>query len=84
MAPASILFEAFVTFLWVAITGLDRGALTLAVDAVAGASTLLDAAATSHRTLGPFRPCGPSVLFWIALVSTARAALSIGHSGVST
>lgn len=48
MAPATILFEAFVAFLGVAVTGLDRGALTVAVDAVTGASTLLDAPATSH------------------------------------
>lgn len=48
MAPASILFEAFVTLLQVAVTGLHRGAVTVTVDAVTGASTLLDASATGH------------------------------------
>lgn len=57
---------AFVTFLWVAVTGLHRGALTLAVDAVAGAAALLDATAASHRTLGPLRPGGPAVFCVIA------------------
>ena len=53
---------ALVTFLGVAVTGLHRGALTVAVDAVTGASALLDAATTSHRTMGPVRPGGPTVL----------------------
>lgn len=54
---------AFVTFLGVAVTGLNRGALTVVVDAVAGASALLDATTTSCRTRGPFRPGGPTILF---------------------
>lgn len=53
---------AFVTFLGVAVTGLDRGALTVAVDAITGASTLLDAASTSHWTMRPFRPGGPTII----------------------
>lgn len=84
MAPTAILFEAFVTFLGVAVTGLDRGALTVAVDAVTGASALLDAPTTSHRTMGPVRPGRPTVLCVVAWWSTARAALSIGHGGVNT
>ncbi|KAG7237287.1 hypothetical protein INR49_032620 [Caranx melampygus] len=37
----------------VAVTGLDRGALTVAVDAIAGASTLLDATSTTDVKLHP-------------------------------
>lgn len=48
MAPTSILFEAFVTLLQVAVPRLDRRAITVAVDAVAGASTLLNATTTGH------------------------------------
>lgn len=59
---AELRLTAFVAFLGVAVTGLDRGALTVAVDAVTGASTLLDAPTTSHRTMGPFRPGGPTIL----------------------
>lgn len=47
---------ALVAFLRVAVTGLDRSAVTLAIDSVTGASTLLDATTTSHRTMGPVRP----------------------------
>lgn len=107
---------AFVTFLGVAVTGLNRGALTVVVDAVAGASALLDATTTSCRTRGPFRPGGPTILFigrcrggrhkvWTfeyrksdknqiqvlqrcsrfkKKLTATRAALSIGHGGVST
>lgn len=48
MAPTSILFEAFVALLQVAVTGLYRGPITVTVDAVAGTATLLDATATGH------------------------------------
>lgn len=53
---------SFVAFLGVAVTGLDGGAIAVAVDAVAGASALLDASTTGHRTLGPCRPGGPAAL----------------------
>lgn len=53
---------ALVAFLGVAVTGLDRGALAVAVDAVTGASTLLDASTASDRALGPRRPGGPTTL----------------------
>lgn len=53
---------AFVAFLRVAVTGLDGGALAVAVDAVTGAPALLDAPATSHRTMGPVGPGGPAIL----------------------
>lgn len=42
------LLTSFVTFLGVAVTCLDRSALAVAVDAVTGAATLLDASTTSH------------------------------------
>lgn len=48
MAPASILFEAFITLLQVAVAGLHRGAITVTVDAVTGTAALLDASATGH------------------------------------
>lgn len=48
MTPTSILFEAFVTLLQVAVTGLHRGAITVTVDAVAGTAALLDATTTGH------------------------------------
>lgn len=54
---------SFVAFLGIAVTGLDGGALAVAVDAVAGASALLDASTAGHRALGPCRPGGPAILF---------------------
>lgn len=57
-----IALTALVAFLQVAVAGLHRGALAVVVEAVAGASTLLDAPPTRHRTMGPFRPQRPSVL----------------------
>lgn len=53
---------SFVALLGVAVAGLDGGALAVAVDAVAGASALLDASTAGHRTLGPCRPGGPTTL----------------------
>lgn len=53
---------SFVAFLGVAVTGLDRSAFAVTVDAVAGASALLDASTTRHRTLGPCRPGGPPTM----------------------
>ena len=53
---------AFVALLEVAVAGLHRRALAVVVDAVAGATSLLDAPPTRHRTVGPFRPGGPAVL----------------------
>lgn len=57
-----IALTALVAFLQVAVAGLHRGALAVVVETVAGASTLLDAPPTRHRTMGPFRPQRPSVL----------------------
>lgn len=82
MAPTTILFKALVTLLRVAVTGLHRGAVTVAVDAVAGASALLDSPAARHGTRRPFGPGGPSVHCIVTRGSTARAALSVGHGGV--
>lgn len=57
---------ALVTLLEVAVTGLHRGALTVVIDTVARAPTLLDAPPTRHRTMGPFRPRRPAVLCIVA------------------
>lgn len=53
---------SLVTFLGVAVTGLNRSAFAVAVDAVTRASPLLDASAASHRTMGPRRPGGPTIV----------------------
>ena len=53
---------ALVALLEVAVPGLHRGALAVVVDAVAGASALLDAPAAGHRAVGPLGPRGPAVL----------------------
>lgn len=84
MAPATILFEALVTFLRVAVTGLDRCAVTVTGDAVTGTTTLLGSTATSDRTMCPFRPGRPSILWVVILSSTAWATLSVGNSGIRT
>lgn len=62
MRTSFIALTALVAFLQVAVAGLHRGALAVVVETVAGASTLLDAPPTRHRTMGPFRPQRPSVL----------------------
>lgn len=56
------LLTALVTFLRVAVAGLHRSAFAVTVDAVAGATSLLDSPSTRHRTMGPFRPGGPAIL----------------------
>ncbi len=52
---------AFVAFLCVTVSRLDRRAVAVAVDSVAGASALLNASAAGHRTVRPFRPGRPAV-----------------------
>lgn len=47
---------AFVAFLRVTVSRLDRRAVAVAVDSVAGASALLNASAAGHRTVRPFGP----------------------------
>lgn len=84
MAPTSILFEAFVTLLQVAVASLHRGAVTVTVDAITGAAALLDASATGHRAVSPVRPWRPAVFRVVIRGPTARTALSIRHSGIGT
>lgn len=57
---------ALVTLLEVAVAGLHRGTLTVVIDTVARAPTLLDAPPTWHRTMGPFRPKRPAALCGVA------------------
>lgn len=52
---------AFVAFLHVTISRLDRRAVAVAVDSVAGASALLNASAAGQRTVRPFGPGRPAV-----------------------
>lgn len=53
---------SLVALLEVAVSRLHRCALTVVIDAVAGAATLLNASSTGHRTMSPFRPGGPAIL----------------------
>lgn len=84
MAPATVLLESLVTLLEVAVAGLDRGALTVVIDTIAGAATLLDAPPTGHRTMSPFRPRRPAILRVVTRCSTARAAFSVRNCSIST
>lgn len=63
MMPAVHVVEltAFVAFLRVTVSRLDRRAVAVAIDSVARASALLNASATGHRTVCPFGPGRPAV-----------------------
>lgn len=60
-AVDAVELTAFVTFLSVAVSRLDRRAVAVAIDPVARASALLNASATGHRTVRPFGPGRPAV-----------------------
>lgn len=60
--PHALWLTAFVTFLQVAVSGLHRGTLTVAVDAITWAPTLLYATATGHWAVSPLRPGRPAII----------------------
>lgn len=60
------MLTSLVTLLNVAGPSLDGGALAAVVEAVTGATALLDSVATGHRAGGPLRPRGPAIIRRVA------------------
>lgn len=60
------MLTSLVALLNVAGPRLDGGTLAAVVEAITGATALLDSIATGHRAGGPLRPRGPAVIRRVA------------------